>query len=70
LKSFLGDLILGAGLGLYISKKIVDMHGGRFWAQNNQGMKGATFTFTLPVNEKLYDITYGVQSLLLLKETK
>ena len=42
----------GAGLGLYISKKIVDMHGGRFWAQNNQGMKGATFTFTLPVNEK------------------
>ena len=42
----------GAGLGLYISKKIVDMHGGRFWAQNNQGTKGSTFTFTLPVNEK------------------
>jgi signal transduction histidine kinase len=40
----------GAGLGLYISKKIVDMHGGKIWAQNNRGAKGATFTFTLPVN--------------------
>jgi signal transduction histidine kinase len=42
----------GAGLGLYISKKIVDMHGGKIWAQNNRGAKGATFTFTLPLNEK------------------
>lgn len=42
----------GAGLGLYISKRIVDMHGGKFWAQNNRGAKGATFTFTLPVSEK------------------
>jgi signal transduction histidine kinase len=42
----------GAGLGLFISKKIVDMHGGKFWAQNNRGVKGATFTFMLPVNEK------------------
>jgi signal transduction histidine kinase len=41
----------GAGLGLYISK-IVDMHGGKFWAQNNRGTKGATFTFTLPTKEK------------------
>lgn len=42
----------GAGLGLYISKKIVDMHGGKFWAQNNRGAKGATFTFTLPIHEE------------------
>jgi signal transduction histidine kinase len=42
----------GAGLGLYISKKIVDMHGGKFWAQNNKGAKGATFTFTLPIYQK------------------
>lgn len=42
----------GAGLGLYISKKIVDMHRGKFWAQNNRGSKGATFTFTLPIYEK------------------
>jgi signal transduction histidine kinase len=42
----------GAGLGLYITKKIVDMHGGKIWAQNNRGSKGATFTFTLPLNEQ------------------
>ena len=42
----------GAGLGLYIAKKIVDMHGGKIWAQNNRGARGATFTFTLPLNEK------------------
>ena len=42
----------GAGLGLYISKKIVDMHGGKFWAQNNRGAKGATFTITLPIYER------------------
>ena len=42
----------GAGLGLYIAKKIVDMHGGKIWVQNNRGSKGATFTFTLPLNEQ------------------
>ena len=42
----------GVELGLYISKKIVDMPGGKFWAQNNRDMKGATFTFMLPVNDK------------------
>jgi two-component system, OmpR family, sensor histidine kinase VicK len=41
----------GAGLGLYISK-IVDMHGSKFWTQNNRGTKGATFTFTLPTKDK------------------
>ncbi|HEX5673456.1 MAG TPA: ATP-binding protein [Nitrososphaeraceae archaeon] len=44
----------GAGLELYISNKIVDMHGGKFRAQNNRGAKGATFTFTLPVCEKTF----------------
>jgi signal transduction histidine kinase len=28
------------------------MHGGKFWAQNNKGAKGATFTFTLPIYQK------------------
>jgi len=37
----------GLGLGLSISRSIVEMHGGRIWAENNQD-SGATFYFTLP----------------------
>jgi two-component system, OmpR family, sensor histidine kinase VicK len=40
----------GMGLGLYISKNIVELHGGRIWAENNQGDKGSTFSFSLPLN--------------------
>jgi signal transduction histidine kinase len=38
----------GTGLGLYISKSIIEAHGGRIWAENNQS-GGATFTFALPL---------------------
>jgi signal transduction histidine kinase len=41
----------GTGLGLYISKSIIEAHGGRIWAQNNPGGRGATFTFTLPMEK-------------------
>jgi signal transduction histidine kinase len=39
----------GTGLGLYISKSIIEAHGGKIWAENNNNGKGATFTFTLPL---------------------
>jgi signal transduction histidine kinase len=35
---------------LYITKNILEAHGGRIWAENNKSEKGATFTFTLPIS--------------------
>lgn len=41
----------GSGLGLFISKGIVEAHGGKIWAENNADGKGAAFSFSLPISE-------------------
>ena len=40
----------GLGMGLSVSRSIIEAHGGQLWAENNLG-RGATFYFTVPVDE-------------------
>ncbi|MPZ06466.1 MAG: hypothetical protein GEU26_08620 [Nitrososphaeraceae archaeon] len=49
-KKFASKSDKGMGLGLFISKNIVEAHGGVIWADVPNAKKGATFSFTIPVN--------------------
>jgi two-component system sensor histidine kinase SenX3 len=50
----------GSGLGLPISRQLVEMHGGSLTAQSAQG-KGSTFTVVLPVSAELRRSAEGVR---------
>ena len=45
---FVTNSVTGFGLGLFISKNIIEAHRGQMWGENNANEKGATFPFSLP----------------------
>lgn len=47
----------GAGLGLAISKRFVEAHGGRIWAESEEGV-GTCLSFSLPVIERLHEVQH------------
>jgi signal transduction histidine kinase len=50
-RKFATKSLSGTGLGLFISKSIIEAHGGSVWAENNSDGKGATFSFSVPITQ-------------------
>ena len=49
----------GLGLGLYIAKMLIEVHGGRIWVESELG-RGSTFSFELPLSPSSEDVPPGV----------
>lgn len=63
-EKFATDSIGGTGLGLFISKNIIESHGGKLWFEDNIGGKGVTFYFTLPIFAESSIESYSQKSTL------
>ncbi len=51
-KSDIKDKTPGLGLGLGLSRRLVEMHGGKIWVESEGEGKGSRFTFTIPISER------------------
>ena len=55
-EKFITSSDTGTGLGLYITRNLVEAHGGKIWAYNNKDDVGSTFVFSLPkADDKILD---------------